>query len=1458
MSINNDIFDRAINHATNVRQYEESVQLQNTRILQRHRENLTKLLRENIRADVKKEVNRFAKELESHQLASMKEFSTSQIDFHTNNLFKSANKFFKIEKPTVKEFVPEVTNANIKGNRTIVGNVSNISAGEITRIQNRIKLGISRNQSPNDIIKDVINTTKITEVQTKTLTRTTITSTQNEALLAVGNKNNSVLKGYLFSAILDSRTSPICSYHNGRIYPPDDLRFKPPLHWNCRSTLIPVLKSKEELLDTTSVQLKKRNLKGEDPRNIDGVAPKIKSFGEWLQRQSMEIQSDILGSEEKANLFREGKLKYDQFITKAGEALSIAALRRKAAGITAVFAPRAKLKDEDLKIDIKTPRGLISPKAEQQIANLFILDSDDFSKTFSLTDFKGVTLVGKQDSRRRVGNELDERNFSTDPLTGEVKNNNIYDPDFNLLQERIDFMKRSKLLSDDQKNFIEGVTLRLDDKVSTNQQTVVVENLRIVLERYAKDKTPWDDLAAVIRAENRFSVQNVSRLLDTRARDRNQLFARYLTKDDGTPQVQIMGRYYSLDELSNRLLDDQRFIDNWRAKEGVSLARNLYFRGRAPLRVYFSSFTEKYPSKDKFIKNLRKEFPIFAKAYDIFIAKEKKPPSDPWITQQIAKIRESYRYIVDLEFLNLKEKPSDALVNDKALDTLTNIVKLIASGQSTDYDALAINIGKTFAKQFKDIIPFTTHTLADHHAEGSKILESLKNQGLIRVQFRGKLRRGVIDLDTGRPSGGWGDTISREVIVVNKELLKLQEAERRTVIARRLGVVNERDRLYVKAGNKVLFDARGNKTGLPLISSSKFDTFDEKQIDADFSRMLNHVMAVQYEVDNTFVNFMDDVLRFRDPRGNTKYYDSINEFRHEILTRGEQGYGLMATAKYHAQRQKPFRTTVFIDSRGRVYHRGYLTPTGGEVARPFLNSAREYNMTPEALDELRIQTAAIIGPATEALTQAGRRAIFQRNEQKVIELGELLLATTQRDRRIREFLEHPLIRPLEGKEVSKMARLALEYARINRHTNGSFTAENLSTYRTKLMIENDASSSGAQIIGLSTGDRSISEASNVLATTQKNRLYDLVAIDTVNDPEFLAIPALRNAGLTWEDLAKAAKAQNMVHFYGAGQVAKTNNVSKKLVSILEGKDFLVITKDDLNPNLRIIDQKIKDAKKLGAETIVQELTTFRKELLEVINKSEPVGRMLLKEAEEIHVDVADFVRKLTNTRKGLIGPKEFAAVSKIMSKNLSQRAPIADNFVKFWKKASKAYVESTKKVDIPWVTFDGKIMTQRYRPRIQERIEFTDPVTGRKVMNIYEGKAEDGKLLGKSSLADAGLGLGVNGNHANDAAIVRLFHLWGAKNNIDTATIHDAFFTNIAVARQAKAALREIYAEALEGDTVRKTLKQMYNEGLPYKVYIELLEEARRQGLIDPPNKITKQDILKPIGPNEDWYGIGP
>ena len=1590
MNINDKIYDRIVDHMADVRLYEEGVQIQNRRIIKRHRKNLRDLLQKNIRADVSKEVSRFGTEFLSHKRNTLKEFSTSQLDFHSDNLFKEVNKFYKVNRPKTKELLAEITGPTMRGAKDLSTNVRNISAGELVRIQSKVKAGLANGRPPKEIIADVLKTTKLTENQARALTRTSITATQTSALRKVAEENKEIIKGFMFTAILDSRTSPICSYHNGKVYEVDDKRFVPPLHWNCRSSLVPVIKSKEEMqqvgtenvtifgeshtrknvrevekrmeafrpkivyhefyedpevikwaktnnfilrkgdlsfeektilrkkyggeteqfqrdreafiysqitnadksvknaflmgndhaFDSKSLifqdktlrkidyrgkvfpsrtNIKKKELEKFPANFLNGLSPGIQSFTEWLRKQDFSIMVKMLGDEDRAKLFKGGALEAREFVTPKGTALSIQALRKRASDATSIYKPRQKIREQDVRVEATTPAMLLrNPKHKNDLRQLFLLDSDDFSKTISLTDFKGTSLAGKTASRRRVGNEFDERNFSADPLTGEIKNNNLYDPDFNLYQERIDFMRNSKLLNNDQKDFIESVAASLDDRISVNQQTVVIENLRVVFERYAKDKTPWTDFASVVRAENRFSVQNVSRLLDTRSRQRSEMFVSYLSKD--TPQVQIMGKYYTFDDIQRNQLKDQRFIDAWRRTEGVKLANRLYATGRAPLRVYFRKFIDKYPSRKDLIKKLR-VVPSFDIAYRAYLAKNKldefldRGPSDSWITKTFAKKREVVRQILDREFLIASKKPTSKFFDDKAIDNITKSAKLIASGQSTDYDTLAINIGKQFSKDFENVIPFTKHTLKDYHKEGSKILDFFVQQGYIKVQFRGKTRRGVIDLETGRASGGWGDTISREVVVVNKELLKLQEAERRVTISRRLGVTTPRDQLYVKAGKKTYVDARGNDTGIPLISRDKFPDYDEKQIDRDMAKMLNHVMDVEYSVDSEFFSFMDDVARFRDPRGNTKYYDGINEFRHEILNRGEQGYGLMSTAKYHAQRGKNFKTQAFLDSRGRVYHRGYLTPTTGELGRPFLNSGYAVNMTEEALDELKIQVGALLGPGTEALTQAGRRAIFNRNESDILELGQIMMSTTQRDRRIRQFLEHPLMKGLEGAEVAKLGRMSLEYARIQRHID---QGNPLTTYKTRLMIENDASSSGAQIIALSTGDRSLAESSNVLATTQKNRLYDLVAIDTVNDPEFLAIPALRNANLTWEDLAKAAKYQNMVGFYGAGAATKTANVSRGLVSVLEGKGFLTITKESLNSNLRLIDGKIKIAERTGATATAAELKSFRDELVEIVNKGQPVGRTLLKDAQQIHPDVGDFVDKMYNARQGVIGPKEFSEISRIMSKNMSQRAPVTDNFINYWKKVAVRYVEETQSVDIPWVTFDGKIMTQRYRPKIQERIEFRDPVTGRRISNIYEDSAEDGKLLGKGSLVDARIGLGVNGNHSNDAVIVRQFHEWGRKNKVGTGTIHDAFFTNIGEANRAKDALRTIYANALEGNTIEKTLKEMRKQGLSRKSYNELRQEAIAQGLINPKNKITRSDILSPLSGNKDWYGIGP
>ena len=146
-------------------------------------------------------------------------------------------------------------------------------------------------------------------------------------------------------------------------------------------------------------------------------------------------------------MFREGQLLFEKFTDIKGRASSIQALRRKATEATTLFKPKQKMREVDQTLLVKSPNAILrNPKHESDLRNLYLLDADDYNKTLALTDYKGTSLVGKQASRRRVGNQFDERNFSADPLTGEVKNNLVYDPDTGLFQERLDFMRGSKPL----------------------------------------------------------------------------------------------------------------------------------------------------------------------------------------------------------------------------------------------------------------------------------------------------------------------------------------------------------------------------------------------------------------------------------------------------------------------------------------------------------------------------------------------------------------------------------------------------------------------------------------------------------------------------------------------------------------------------------------------------------------------------------------------------------------------------------------------------------------------------------------------------------------------------------------------------------------------------------------------------------------------------------------------------
>lgn len=204
---------------------------------------------------------------------------------------------------------------------------------------------------------------------------------------------------------------------------------------------------------------------------------------------------------------------------------------------------------------------------------------------------------------------------------------------------------------------------------------------------------------------------------------------------------------------------------------------------------------------------------------------------------------------------------------------------------------------------------------------------------------------------------------------------------------------------------------------------------------------------------------------------------------------------------------------------------------------------------------------------------------------------------------------------------------------------------------------------------------------------------------------------------------------------------------------------------------------------------------------------------------------------------------------------------------------------------LPAVNFDGKVLEQEFSLSYEEKLLYKDKdgkwitnfiqVSQKTEPNLWEViRNKDGKFNAIGDISKAQTAYGVNSNHANDAVLVKQFHLWGRKAKVQTGTVHDAFFTNSADMLEARQALREIYAGTLKSESIKWTLDEMYARGLPRELYLKYLNEAIDTGLIPVAGRsridgrlVTKEDILtrdmllakipQDFKSNRYWYGVG-
>jgi SPP1 gp7 family putative phage head morphogenesis protein len=175
--------------------------------------------------------------------------------------------------------------------------------GDLTRkqkanIKATVNAGLIEGEGVEQIVRRIIGTRAqkysdgildATRAEARMVVRTAANHVSNASRAEVNKANEDIIKGEKIIATLDTRTSPICRVQDGKVYPVGKGP-RPPFHPNCRSTVVPVLKSWKEM----GIDLKQAP-KGTRAA-MDGSVPEDVTYPQWLKKQNASTQREVLGA----------------------------------------------------------------------------------------------------------------------------------------------------------------------------------------------------------------------------------------------------------------------------------------------------------------------------------------------------------------------------------------------------------------------------------------------------------------------------------------------------------------------------------------------------------------------------------------------------------------------------------------------------------------------------------------------------------------------------------------------------------------------------------------------------------------------------------------------------------------------------------------------------------------------------------------------------------------------------------------------------------------------------------------------------------------------------------------------------------------------------------------------------------------------------------------------------------
>jgi len=196
---------------------------------------------------------------------------------------------------------------------TLAGWMSGLTQRTRVRIRRELQAGMLEGESIDQMVRrvrgDVLQTTRR---DTEALVRTGVTHVSATARRETIRANVRLIRAVRFTATLDSSTTVICASLDGEEWPPDSDEIRtPPLHINCRSTLVPIPDYEAVGLEPPPEGTRAAREVPEDGsrRGARGRRVEVSSsttYAQWLRDQPRRVQEEVLGRT-RARMFREGR-----------------------------------------------------------------------------------------------------------------------------------------------------------------------------------------------------------------------------------------------------------------------------------------------------------------------------------------------------------------------------------------------------------------------------------------------------------------------------------------------------------------------------------------------------------------------------------------------------------------------------------------------------------------------------------------------------------------------------------------------------------------------------------------------------------------------------------------------------------------------------------------------------------------------------------------------------------------------------------------------------------------------------------------------------------------------------------------------------------------------------------------------------------------------------------------------